>query len=63
MPWKLAIYENDGKTVILTMNMEVMLNAVKANQELFKEATTLFNTLKLLMDSLSNDLTFLTNNY
>ena len=63
MPWKLAIYEDDGKRVISTMNMEVMLNAVKANQELFKEATTLFNTLKLLMDSLSNDLTFLTNNY
>lgn len=55
MPCKLAIYENDGKTVISTMNMEIMLNAVKANQELFKEATTLFNTLKSLMDSLSDD--------
>jgi len=55
MPCKLAIYENDGKTVISTMNMEIMLNVVKANQELFKEATTLFKTLKLLMDSLSND--------
>ena len=55
MPCKLAIYENDGKTVISTMNMEIMLNAVKANQELFKEATILFNTLKLLMDSLSNN--------
>jgi uncharacterized protein (DUF302 family) len=53
MPCKLAIYENEGKTVISTMNMEIMLKAVKANQELFKEATTLFNTLKLLMDSLS----------
>jgi hypothetical protein len=37
------------------MNMEIMLNAVKANQELFKEATTLFNTLKSLMDSLSKN--------
>lgn len=55
MPCKLAIYENNGKTVISTMNMEIMLNAVKANQELFKEATTLFNTLKSLMDSLSGN--------
>lgn len=53
MPCKLAIYENDGKTVISTMNMEIMLYAVKTNQELFKEATSLFNTLKSLMDSLS----------
>ena len=55
MPCKLAIYENEGKTVISTMNMEIMLNAVKANQELFKEATSLFNTLKSLMDSLSKE--------
>lgn len=55
MPCKLAIYENDGKTVIATMNMEIMLNAVKANPELYKEASTLFNTLKSLMKSLSDD--------
>ena len=55
MPCKLAIYETDGKTVISTMNMEIMLKAVKANQELFKEATILFNTLKTLMDSLSEN--------
>jgi len=55
MPCKLAIYENDGKTVIATMNMEIMLNAIKANPELNKEASTLFNTLKSLMKSLSGD--------
>jgi uncharacterized protein (DUF302 family) len=53
MPCKLAIYEDNGNTIISTMNMEIMLKAVGSNQELYKEATTLFNTLKSLMNSLS----------
>ena len=53
MPCKLAIYEDNGKTIISTMNMEIMLKAIGSNQELYKEATTLFNTLKSLMNSLS----------
>ena len=53
MPCKLAIYENNGETIISTMNMAIMLNAVSSNPELFKGATTLFNTLKSLMDSIS----------
>ena len=53
MPCKLAIYEENGNTVISTMNMEIMLKAVSSSQELYKEATTLFGTLKTLMNSLS----------
>jgi uncharacterized protein (DUF302 family) len=53
MPCKLAIYEHNDKTIISTMNMEIMLKAVSSNQELYSEATTLFNTLKSLMNSLS----------
>ncbi len=53
MPCKLAIYEDKGETIISTMNMEIMLNAVRSHPELFKETTTLFNTLKSLMDSIS----------
>ena len=45
MPCKLAIYEDNDKTVISTMNMEMMLKAVSSNQELYSEATTLFNSL------------------
>jgi uncharacterized protein (DUF302 family) len=52
MPCKLAIYEDNGKTVISTMNMEIMLNAIGSNPQLFREADTLFNTLKSLMNSL-----------
>jgi len=53
MPCKLAIYKENGKTIISTMNMEIMLDAIKSNQALFNEAITLFNTLKSLMNSIS----------
>lgn len=53
MPCKLALYENNGETVIATMNMGAVLDAVRSNSELFKDATSLFNTLKILMDNLS----------
>lgn len=53
MPCKLALYEHNEKTIISTMNMEIMLKAVSANQELYSNATTLFNTLKSMMQSLS----------
>jgi uncharacterized protein (DUF302 family) len=55
MPCKLAVYEDNGKTIISTMNMEIMLKAVGSSPELFEEATLLFNSLKTLMNSLSND--------
>ncbi len=53
MPCKLAIYEENGDTVISTMNMEIMLKVVSSSSELYKEATTLFDTLKTLINSLS----------
>ena len=53
MPCKIAMYEDGGKTIISTMNMEIMLNAVKSNPELHKEASAIFKTLKDLMTSLS----------
>ena len=54
MPCKLSVYEQDNKTVISTMDMEVMLKAVKSNKELFLEANTLFNTLKSMKNQLSD---------
>lgn len=53
MPCKLAIYENNGETIISTMNMEIMLDAVEANPELLAEANALFRKLKELMESIS----------
>lgn len=56
MPCKLAVYEDNGETIISTMNMEIMLKAVGSSPELYEETTLLFNTLKTLMNSLSSDL-------
>lgn len=54
MPCKIAIYEKEGKTIISTMNMEMMLKSVQDNEELYNEAIALFNTLNSLMASLKN---------
>jgi hypothetical protein len=40
--------------VISTMNLEIMLNAVTSTPNLYKDATTLFGTLKNMMQSLAN---------
>jgi uncharacterized protein (DUF302 family) len=53
MPCKLAIYEFGSQTIISTMDMEIMLSAVKSDETLFQEATSLFGKLKSLMISLS----------
>lgn len=53
MPCKIAIYEDNGAVIISTMNMEIMLNAVRSNKELYKEATSLFSTLQLLMKQIA----------
>lgn len=55
MPCKIAIYENEGNTVISTMNMEIMLNAVKGNKNLYTEALSLFKTLTALLNTLAKD--------
>ncbi|HCE58808.1 MAG TPA: hypothetical protein DER09_13515 [Prolixibacteraceae bacterium] len=55
MPCKLAVYEDNGQTVISTLNMGDALNEIRSNQELFVEANNLFNTLKSLMNIISNN--------
>lgn len=53
MPCKIAMYEENGSVVISTMNMEIMLNAVTSTPNLYNDATTLFRTLKNMMQSIS----------
>jgi uncharacterized protein (DUF302 family) len=55
MPCKIAMYEENNSVVISTMNMEIMLNAVTSSPEIFNDTTTLFGTLKTMMNSLSNN--------
>lgn len=53
MPCKLAIYEEKDSTIISTMNMEIVLDSIKSNEDLYNDATSLFNNLKSLMNSLT----------
>ena len=53
MPCTLALHEDQGKTIISTMNMGIMLKAVRKDKTLFAEASNLFNSLTVMMDSLA----------
>jgi len=53
MPCTLALYEDQGKTVISTMNMGIMLRAVRRNKAFYTEASSLFKKLTAMMDSLA----------
>jgi len=52
MPCRVAVYEEAGQVAISTQNMEVMLNILKANDELYKQTNELFKTLKSLMNEI-----------
>jgi len=52
MPCRVAIYEKEDHCVISTQNMGMMLDTLKANKELYRQTSTLFETLKTLMNKL-----------
>ena len=54
MPCTLAVYEAEDKTVLSTMNMGMMLEAVKSNDELYNQASSLFNIFCQMMDELAS---------
>lgn len=53
MPCTLAVYEAGDKTVLSTMNMGMMLEAVQSNEELYDQASSLFKSFKQMMDELA----------
>ena len=53
MPCTLAVYEADDNTILSTMNMGMMLEAVKSNEELYNQASSLFQSFKQMMDELA----------
>lgn len=53
MPCTLSVYESGDKTTLSTMNMEMMLEAVKSNEELYNQASNLFKTFTQMMDELA----------
>lgn len=54
MPCKIAMYENEGLTIISTLNMEIMLKTIQDNGELYAEAIAMFSAIKSLMTALKN---------
>ena len=53
MPCTLSVYEAGDKTVLSTMNMGLMLEAIKSNEELYHQASNLFKTFTQMMDELA----------
>jgi len=53
MPCTLSVYEAGDKTVLSTMNMGMMLEAVKSNEELYVQASNLFKTFTQMMEELA----------
>jgi len=53
MPCTLSVYEAGDKTVLSTMNMGMMLEAVKSNEELYDQASNLFKTFTHMMEELA----------
>ena len=52
MPCRIAIYEEAGQVTISTQNMEMMLDTLKDNTELYRQTDELFGTLKSLMNDI-----------
>lgn len=53
MPCTLSVYDIGDKTVLSTMNMGMMLEAGKSNEELYNQASNLFISFKQIMDDLA----------
>lgn len=52
MPCRIAVYEENGETVVSTMNMEPLLKMVEGDPELFKEATAMYQSIQSIMKAL-----------
>ena len=53
MPCRISIYEENQRTVISTMDMIPLLATLESNPELHKEASVLFESLKVLIQNLA----------
>ena len=52
MPCRIAIYEDTNGVSISTQNMQMMIDVLKDNKELYKQTNELFSKLKLLMNEI-----------
>lgn len=52
MPCRIAIYEENDSVVISTQNMDMVLDTLGKNSELFQSTSELFNNLKSLLNEI-----------
>jgi uncharacterized protein (DUF302 family) len=55
MPCRISLYEENGQTVISTMDMVPLLALLEGNPEFLEEASAMFENLKALMQRLTKD--------
>jgi len=53
MPCRVAVYEDNAKTIISMQNMELSFNTLDKQSELYKETMNMFASLKKLMNGLA----------
>lgn len=51
LPCRLSVYEEDGHTILATIGIEDILNAIKVDEELKKYLGDIFNKLRSIMNS------------
>jgi uncharacterized protein (DUF302 family) len=52
MPCRIAVYEEGDMTIISTQNMQMMIDMIHSQKELYREAIGLFRALQDLMEKL-----------
>lgn len=52
MPCRIAVYEENGKTIVSTMNMELAMESIQHNQELYTEAAAIYQSIQEMMQFL-----------
>lgn len=52
MPCRIAVYEENGKTILSTMNMELAMESISHHQELFSEAAAIYQSIQEMMQLL-----------
>ncbi|WP_151899339.1 DUF302 domain-containing protein [Sulfurimonas hydrogeniphila] len=51
LPCRISIYEQNGKTVLATIGIEEMLNAVDVDEDFKQHMSEIFNNLRTLMSA------------
>lgn len=52
MPCRVAVYEENSKTILSTMNMEPVMASIQDNKELYAEAAAVYRSIQEMMQLL-----------